>query len=208
MEWKIMPLGAIEANCIILWSRTGEAWIVDPGAEGASVVSFLESRSLKPVAILLTHGHFDHIGGVAKLEERYPGLPVHIARQDEIMFGHPQNAWPPLYPLMKRPGNVVTDLEDGYVFAAGGLSARIMSTPGHTKGSVCIYFESEGLILTGDTLFAGSCGRTDFPGGDMNEMRASLARLAQLPPETEVVPGHGAVTTIGDEVRGNPYMQV
>ena len=123
------------------------------------------------------------------------------------MLGHPQNAWPPDYPLAPRPATLAADLTEGSTLTAGGLSAKIVSTPGHTPGSVCLHFEDAQLMLTGDTLFAGSCGRTDFPGGSMAQMKASLKRLAAFPPETEVIAGHGMPTTIAREVETNPYME-
>jgi len=207
MKKKILPLGAIAANCIVLWNDDSNiCWIVDPGQDAADLISFIEEHGLKPSAIVLTHGHFDHIGAVPGLLEKWPALSVHLGSGDEPMLGHPQNAWPPDYPLAPKPATLVTDLTEGSVLSAGGISAKILSTPGHTPGSVCLYFEEERLLITGDTLFAGSCGRTDFPGGSMPQMKASLKRLASLPPDVTVIAGHGAPTTIGHEVASNPYM--
>lgn len=207
MEKEVLPLGPIEANCIILWSDPAKAWIVDPGADAEVIAGFCERRGLVPGLVALTHGHFDHIGAVPGLVAKWPGLAVHLAPADEKIAFSPLNAWPPHYSATPRPATLVADLVEGAVLECGGLSAKVLSTPGHTPGSVCLHFEREELILTGDTLFAGSCGRTDFPGGSMKDMGASLKRLATLPPSTEVVPGHGAATTIAREVESNPFMQ-
>jgi len=211
MTRKILPLGAIAANCIILWDETAAAdttpcWIVDPGGEPETLLAFLEKNRLAPALVALTHGHFDHIGALDGLLAACPTLPVHIGPGDVPMIGHPMNLWPPEYPGVKKPATLVADLTDGTRLAAGGLEAEILATPGHTPGGVSIHFPAERLVLTGDTLFAGSCGRTDFPGGDMPTLRNSLARLAALPPETDVVCGHGSPTTIGREVASNPYL--
>ncbi len=207
LKKKILPLGAIAANCIVLWNEGDSAcWIVDPGQDADDLTSFLDDNGLVPALIALTHGHFDHIGAVPGLLARWPELPVHIGPGDVPMLGHPQNAWPPDYPLAPRPATLAADLSEGAVLAAGGISATVLSTPGHTPGSVCLHFVEANLLITGDTLFAGSCGRTDFPGGSMPQMHASLKRLATLPPETEVIAGHGMPTNIGREVETNPYM--
>ena len=207
LKKKIMPLGSIAANCIVLWNEGSSAcWIVDPGQDVADLTAFLDEQGLTPAAVVLTHGHFDHIGAVPGLLAKWPELPVHIGPGDVMMLGHPQNAWPPDYPCAPKPTTLVADLTEGSTLSAGGISAKILSTPGHTPGSVCLYFEDEHLLLTGDTLFAGSCGRTDFPGGSMPQMKASLKRLATLPPETNVIAGHGTPTTIAREVASNPFM--
>ncbi|MBQ4198433.1 MAG: MBL fold metallo-hydrolase [Kiritimatiellae bacterium] len=207
MHRKIMPLGAIGANCVILWNDPSAAWIVDPGASPEAICSFLDENGLAPALVVFTHGHFDHIGAVDGLLERYPGLPVHIGPGDVPMIGHPQNAWPPDYEAVKRPATLAADLVDGAMLSAGGIEAKIIATPGHTPGGVCLLFAEEKLLLTGDTLFAGSCGRTDFPGGDRRQLNASLRRLAALDPELVVVPGHGMPTTIAREVATNPFLQ-
>ena len=207
MKKKIMSLGAIGANCVILWNDPSAAWIVDPGAEPESVNAFLEEKGLTPALVLFTHGHFDHIGAVDGLLARYPSLPVHVGPGDVPMIGHPQNAWPPDYEAVKKPATLVADLVDGATLAAGGLTAQVIATPGHTPGGACFLFAPQKLLLTGDTLFAGSCGRTDFPGGDSRQLGASLRRLAALDPELTVVPGHGPVTTIAREVAANPFLQ-
>ena len=207
MERKIMPLGAIGANCVILWEDPSAAWIVDPGAEPESVNAFLEEKGLTPALVLFTHGHFDHIGAIDGLLARYPDLPVHVGPGDVPMIGHPQNAWPPDYEAVKKPATLVADLVDGATLTAGGLTAQVIATPGHTPGGACFLFAEQKLLLTGDTLFAGSCGRTDFPGGDSRQLNASLRRLAGLDPELAVVPGHGEPTTIAREVATNPFLQ-
>ena len=207
MERKIMPLGSIEANCVILWEDPAAAWIVDPGAEPGAICAFLDEKGLVPALILFTHGHFDHIGAVDGLLARYPDLPVHVGPGDVPMIGHPQNAWPPDYEAVKKPATLVADLVDGATLAAGGLAAQVIATPGHTPGGACFLFAAQKLLLTGDTLFAGSCGRTDFPGGDVRQLNASLRRLAALDPELTVVPGHGMPTTIAREVATNPFLQ-
>ncbi len=207
MERRIMPLGAIGANCVILWEDPAAAWIVDPGAEPEAICAFLDEKGLTPALVLFTHGHFDHIGAIDGLLARYPKLPVHVGPGDVPMIGHPQNAWPPDYEAVKKPATLVADLVDGASLAAGGLTAQVIATPGHTPGGACFLFAEQKLLLTGDTLFAGSCGRTDFPGGDVRQLNASLRRLAALDPELTVVPGHGEPTTIAREVATNPFLQ-
>ena len=207
MERRIMPLGAIGANCVVLWEDPAAAWIVDPGAEPETINAFLDKKGLAPALVLFTHGHFDHIGAIDGLLARHPGLPVHVGPGDVPMIGHPQNAWPPDYEAVKKPATLVADLVDGATLTAGGLTAQVIATPGHTPGGACFLFAEQKLLLTGDTLFEGSCGRTDFPGGNQRQLNESLRRLAGLDPELTVVPGHGSITTIAREVAGNPFLQ-
>ena len=209
MRKQTIPTGPFAANCTVLWKDgSDECWIVDPGEDAADIVAFMNEHQLRPALIALTHGHFDHINGVPALLERYPGLPVHIGPGDVPFVGNMMNGWPPDYEPIDRPTTLVGDLSEGFELTAAGLTAKVLSTPGHTPGSVCLLFEDEDgkLLISGDTLFAGSCGRTDFPGGSMAQMKASLARLAKLDPDTDVLPGHGGATTIAREVKLNPYI--
>lgn len=207
MNKKILPLGSLAANCVVLWNEGArDCWLVDPGGDCDALLAFLAEKGLTPAFVALTHGHFDHIGALSGLMAKWPTLPVHIAPGDAPMIGHVMNVWPPDYPGVAKPKTLVADLTDGAALTGGGLTAEVLSTPGHTPGSVCLHFKADNLLLTGDTLFAGSCGRTDFPGGSMPEMQKSLARLAKLDPKTAVVPGHGMTTSIGREVESNPYM--
>lgn len=208
MERKIIPVGPFAANCVVLWNGDGACWIVDPGADAADIVAFCAEKKLRPALVVLTHGHFDHIGGVSGLLAQWPDLPVHIAPGDEPWAFTRANTWGGEYPATARPATLVADLVDGAELSAAGLSARILATPGHTPGGVCLLFNDVPLLLSGDTLFAGSCGRTDFPGGNRTALAASLRRLAALPPETVVVPGHGAPTTIAREVASNPFLHM
>ncbi len=198
---RIMPVGAYEANCIILWDGC-VALVVDPGQDAEDILAFLSARGLELKAVLLTHGHFDHVGGIPGLLAANPGVPVYAHPSDWVMFGHPMNRNPPDYPGTERPADLRDIRQIMVDFPAFGF--KVLETPGHTPGSVCI--KSGDLLLSGDTLFAGSCGRTDFPGGSMADMRKSLAALAGLPPGTAVVPGHGPSTTIGHEIANNPFM--
>ena len=207
MNKEILPLGAIEANCIVLWDDPSAAWIVDPGADAARLTAFLAEKGLSPALVALTHAHFDHIGDITDLVAKWPTLPVHLAPADEMIAFHPQNAWAPYYSPTVRPATLALDLVEGATLSAGGLTARVLATPGHTPGGICLHFEKEHLLLTGDTLFAGSCGRTDFPGGSMATLSKSLKRLAALPPETAVIPGHGGTTTIARELAANPFLK-
>lgn len=199
---KIIPVGAYEANCVILWSGE-DALVLDPGQDAELLLTFLSGRNLRLRAILLTHGHFDHVNGIPGLLEKNPDVPVYAHPSDWVMFGHPMNRNPPDYPGVGKPTNLHDIRDIVKDFPAFGF--EVLETPGHTPGSVCV--KTGTLLLSGDTLFAGSCGRTDFPGGSMADMRKSLAVLAKLPPETEVVPGHGPSTTIAREVATNPFIE-
>ena len=180
-------------------SSGGKAWIVDPGREGARIAQLLEQRGLEPAGILLTHGHFDHIGAIGELQEKWPALPVYVHPADVPVLTHPLNCFPPDYPAIEAPKNIAD---------ARSLPEpmRTIETPGHTPGGVCYYLPEEKLLLSGDTLFAGSVGRTDLPGGDMPTLMDSLKKLTVLPDDTLVIPGHGSHTTIGREKTSNPFL--
>lgn len=198
MLCNTISVGSFEVNCSIL-SVDGKAWIVDPGADAQRIAALVEKNSLAPGGILLTHAHFDHIGAVGALQKLWPDLKVYMHPADVPAIDHPFNQFPPDYPPVPKPANILP--------AAENPVAQTIETPGHTPGGVCYYLPDEKLLFSGDTLFAGSVGRTDFPGGSMPALRASLAKLKALPDDTRVVPGHGGATTIGAEKRRNPFMQ-
>lgn len=200
MEKTTIQVGSFEVNCTILsWGDT--AWIVDPGAEATRIAALVVKAGLKPEAILLTHAHFDHIGAIPGLQARWSGLPVYLHPADEMVLTHRLNSFPPEYMPIAKPANI----RDARTLS-GVHGLEVIETPGHTPGGVCYRFPGEKLLLSGDTLFAGSAGRTDLPGGDYPTLKASLAKLAALPDDTEVIPGHGFFTTVGAEKESNPYL--
>lgn len=209
MLYLIETHGPITTNTYLYGDdETRHAFLIDPGFTPEHILAAIREKGITVERILLTHGHFDHIGGVTGLLAQWPDLPVHIAPGDEPWAFTRANAWGGEYPATARPATLVADLVDGAELSAAGLSARILATPGHTPGGVCLLFNDVPLLLSGDTLFAGSCGRTDFPGGSRTALAASLRRLAALPPETVVVPGHGTTTTIAREVASNPFLHM
>ena len=189
MRRQTIEVGTFGVNCSVLVDGD-RAYVVDPGAEAERIVGMLADLALAPTAILLTHAHFDHIGAVPDLQRRYPGLPVVVGDADRAVITHPMNQYPPDYPPIGLPKNLKSGIE-GF---------QIIETPGHTPGGVCYYLPEDRLLLSGDTLFCGSFGRTDLPGGDYDAIVGSLAELAKLPPDTLVIPGHGPETTIAREL--------
>ena len=188
-----LPLGAYQTNTYIV-ENAGNCVIIDPGYEPETILRFLQKNSLTAEAIFLTHGHFDHVGAVNGLVETL-SCPVYI-HEAELSLP-PMWTAGPLY-------HTHTYGESDRINAAG-LSFKILHTPGHTPGSVCLIVDS--TMFSGDTLFAGSCGRTDLPGGDWATLRRSLMRLAQMENDLTVYPGHGESTFLAQEKRYNPYMQ-
>jgi len=205
MQHQIIPVGAFEVNCVILWERRPEAWVVDPGGNAPELLDFLRRRGLKIGQIVLTHGHIDHIAALDELLAAHPA-PVRLHPADAAWAFTPLNRLPPYDKVPARPATLL-EIDDGAAIAVAGLTARVLHTPGHTPGGVCLHFEGDELLLSGDTLFAGSVGRTDLPGGDGRALTNSLTKLAALPQATMVIPGHGPATTLAEESRSNPYMR-
>jgi len=204
MNYEVFPVGPFEANCSILWDDPAQAWVVDPGADSAVILGLMEKRGLKAGVVVLTHSHFDHISALNEILAKFP-VPVYLHAEEVPFAFSPMNAMPP-YRSTARPALLVTDKREGDEIACGGLTARLIHTPGHTPGGWCLYFEKEKLLVAGDTLFAGSVGRTDLPGGSETLLKASLQKLRALPDDTRVICGHGPQTTLGAEKRSNPYL--
>ena len=190
-----LPLGAYQTNCYILHQEASSSCVViDPGYTPEVILDFLAGKGLTLEAILLTHGHFDHVGAVRDLAAE-TGCRVWLNPDDLSM--PPKLTAGPLY---------YTDTySEGDTISPAGISFQVLSTPGHTPGSVCLI--AENFLFSGDTLFAGSCGRTDLPGGSTRAIRESLRRLAALPQDYSVHPGHGESTTLAWEKQYNPYMK-
>jgi hydroxyacylglutathione hydrolase len=203
-------LGDFETNCYVVRStnQAKECLIIDPGYEAESVVEFLKEKDLAPKRILLTHGHCDHIAGIAVLQENFDPIPISISCEDDKMLTHSRHN---LSLLMGQPLKFAPpddEIAAGDVIELDGVRLEVLATPGHTPGGVSFYCPQEELIFTGDTLFAGSVGRTDFPGGSMSTLLQSIReQLLVLPDQTKVYSGHGPATTIGQEKRGNPFIQ-
>ena len=207
MQQEILTVGEFEVNCVVLWVDPAQAWIVDPGADADLIRDCLRRHHLQVAQYVCTHGHIDHVCALDDLLATNPA-PVWMQADDAKWAFTALNRLPPAYPnAPRRPATLQTGLVDGGSLACGGITARIICTPGHTPGCICLYFEPEGLLLTGDTLFAGSVGRTDLPGGDGRQLRRSLAKLATLAAHTQVIAGHGPASTIGEERLMNPHLQ-
>ena len=204
MNVKVLSVGPYEANCTLLWGNPEKTWVIDPGANAAAIKSALESNNLSLGVVVLTHSHFDHISALNTVLNG-SDVPVYMHKADEAFAFSPMNSMPS-YPQTEKPEALNLEKSDGDMIECGGLTARIITTPGHTPGGWCLYFEDQGVLIAGDTLFAGSVGRTDLPGGDWNTLTASLQKIKTLPDETRVICGHGPETTIGTEKQRNPYL--
>ena len=195
LNLKCLPLGDYQTNCYFLWEEgSSTCAVIDPGYEPQKVLAAAENFGKTIEAVLLTHGHFDHVGAVrdvvAATDCRVYLCPKELSLPPQITAG-------PLY---------YTDTyEDGDFISVAGLQLQVLCTPGHTPGSVCLMCED--ILISGDTLFAGSCGRTDFPGGSTETILRSLQRLAGLPGDFRVFPGHGEDTSLSQERQYNPFMR-
>ncbi len=207
MIHEILPVGPLQCNCSIIGDETTrEAMVIDPGDDLEDVLALLQKHNLQVKHIVITHAHIDHIGGAMKLRA-LTGAPILLNQNDYALLKmlDEQAAWVG----MRSPGKVEIDqsVTAGETVTAGSLTASIFHTPGHTEGSVCLYFPAAKKLIAGDTLFAGSIGRTDLPGGSMPKILRSLRdTLMALPDDTVVVPGHGPLTTIGQERESNPFL--
>jgi hydroxyacylglutathione hydrolase len=207
MIHEILPVGLLQCNCSIIGDETThEAMVIDPGDDIEDVLGLIRKHNLEVKQIVITHAHIDHVGGAMKLRAA-TGAPILLNQNDFALLKmlDVQATWIGV----PTPGKVEIDgsLTAGETVSAGSHTAQVLHTPGHTEGSICLYFAPEKKLIAGDTLFAGSIGRTDLPGGSMQKIMRSLHdTVLSLPDDTIVIPGHGELTTIGEERQSNPFL--
>ncbi|HOK94979.1 MAG TPA: MBL fold metallo-hydrolase [Anaerohalosphaeraceae bacterium] len=210
MHIDTLVMGDFQTNCYCVRpdASAGSCLVIDPGLEPEPLVQFLTNKTIKVEAIILTHGHADHIGGVETLRQYWPDVQVAIHKDDASMLTDPADNLSILagYMVQARPAEVLLDSEDVY-YQAAGLRFKILHTPGHTPGGICLYASEDGVLFSGDTLFAGSVGRTDFPGGNYALLIQMITqKLLVLPDQTRIYPGHGPATTLRNEKKFNPFL--
>jgi len=208
MIHEILPVGPLRCNCSVIGDdATREAMVIDPGDDLSKIVAILQKHNLSVKRIVITHAHIDHVGGAMKLRA-LTGAPIFLNQDDYALLKmlDVQAAW--LGMAVPEAVEIDQSPAHGDSLRTGSLVSTVLHTPGHTQGSICLYFPAEKTLIAGDTLFAGSIGRTDLPGGSFEKIIGSLkGHLLALPDETVVVPGHGALTTIGEERESNPFLQ-
>lgn len=207
MEWNQIPLGVLHTNCYVIHTEK-EAIIIDPGGNGSKLIDWVEDKGLKPMAILLTHAHFDHIGAVDEIAEYYQ-IPKYVHEKEKNWLTNPELNGSLLFfpeqPIKVREADQVIEGEG--TLQIGSFSFTIFETPGHSPGSVSYYLRDEDIIFSGDVLFQSSIGRTDLPGGNYQQLMETIEKkLIGLPASTIVANGHGPVTTIGRELKNNPFL--
>ena len=210
MEIDSLVLGLYETNCYVLRAdKTGsECVIIDSGLEKNAMVEYLTARNLQPTAIILTHGHVDHIGGAAGIKARYPQARVYVHQADAPMLGNPQDNLSLFAGVTIGSPAADVQVKDGDIIDEARIKLAVLHTPGHTPGGISLYARQEASVFSGDALFADSVGRTDFPGGSMEQLVQSIKKkLFVLPDQTVVYPGHGPSTTIAHEKKHNPFLK-
>ncbi len=204
MEILCVPVGPLQANCYLVWDESNAACAVDPGGEPERLARLVEKKGLRLEAVLVTHGHFDHVEGVKGLAEA-TGARVYCSAQVQPVLSGNQGCSATGYPVPSLGEPVIEVVDDGTKVVVGSITATVIATPGHTPGDVT--YEIGGGLFCGDLLFRRSVGRTDFPGGNFAQLLGSVARLVKLyPSETPVYPGHMDSTTLGEELAHNPFL--
>ena len=199
MNIKVLQVGPIGTNCYILCDEAEKLCaVIDPGGDASRMAAAVAKTGCAPCAILLTHGHYDHTGGVADLQAQWPEVPTYLSRRDQ---GAGDSYMLQLFPPVAN----AKDYDEGDTVRVGSLTLEVLATPGHSEGSVTL--RCGDVLFCGDTLFAGSCGRTDFPGGSMKKIMVSLKRLGQLEGNLTVYPGHMEGSTLDQERSWNPYLR-
>lgn len=198
---KQLILGYMENNCYIKSSEDGKiVYIIDPATEAKKIIECVEHHfQYEEVVILLTHAHADHIGAIKEIREHFLVDKIMLGSEDIVLYENPANCIPPWFPVLNNLPETVEPSDTA--------DFQVITTPGHTRGGVCYYFKKDNELFSGDTLFYRSVGRTDLPGGDALMLNKSIReKLFTLPPETIVYPGHGESSTIGEEIKYNPYV--
>ncbi len=208
MEWIQIPLGPLQTNAYIVYNGERNCLIIDPGEEETKLRQFIEQKRLTPTAIILTHAHFDHIGAVDPIRDHYK-IPVYVHEEEKKWLSDSSKNGSSLFqgiqPITVRDADHLYDTQGECTI--GGFSFQLFETPGHSPGSVSFYFKQSGVVIAGDTLFQGSIGRTDLPRGNHDVLIKSIhQKLLTLPEDTYVLPGHGPVTTISQEMNTNPFL--
>lgn len=204
MDVYKFPAGVYQANCYIVDTGLGEGFVVDPGGNCGGILKIINDKKVNVKFIILTHGHFDHVGAVKCMKEKL-NIPVYMSKKDAYLVDG-ENLKPSSMQYGIEPFEAERFLSDGDSLQAGGKSITVYETPGHTPGGISIVIEN--IVFTGDTLFSGSIGRTDFPNGSYDSIIRSIKeKLMILPDDTLVYPGHGPSTTIGEQRENNPFLQ-
>ncbi len=206
MNYRRFPLGSLWTNGYLFYDDEARAFFVDPGGDVREVLEYLEKHELSLKAVLLTHGHPDHLAGIEGLAPLVGGS-IYISSEDAPLLKRPPEEMQAALRMQFGGVDVFETIADGDVLTVGSFTIGVMATPGHTPGSVCYLIRQgqERILVSGDTLFAQSVGRTDLPGGDSCRLDESLKKLAALPDDMAVLPGHGPDTTIGRERKNNPF---
>ncbi len=200
MKIKKAVVGPIDVNCYIIVTDDNKLYVIDPGGDAERVISLLKKENLPLTAILLTHGHIDHISAVKEVSEAFDNAPVYLHEDGMKLYLSPDNSMLPFFPPVNDPVKPVHSIEtDGF---------EIIHTPGHSRGCVCFYFPKDDILFSGDTLFCESIGRTDLPGGNYNQIIDSInSKILILPENTKVYPGHGNSSSIKNEKKYNPFLK-